>query len=72
VYSLSSIWHNRKTAFKCVNRFLEYGEDGLKDFSKASHSPHQVYTNSQIERVIELKLKKRRYGPKKILIKIKE
>ncbi|MBA3238686.1 MAG: transposase [Parachlamydiaceae bacterium] len=63
---------SRKTAYKWVHRFLEHGEDGLKDLSKAPHSPNQIYTNNQIERAIDLKLRRRRYGPKKILIKLKE
>ncbi len=63
---------SRKTAYKWYKRFLEQGEEGLKDLSKAPHSPCQYYTDIQIEKAIDLKLKHRTWGPKKILVKLQE
>jgi len=66
-YSIS-----RKTAYKWLHRFLKLGEEGLKDLSKAPHNPNQVYTKAQIDKAIDLKMQRRTWGPKKILIKLKE
>ena len=63
---------SRKTGYKWYNRFIEEGEEGLKDLSKAPHTPQQCYTDAQIEKAIDLKQKKLKWGPKKILIKLKE
>jgi putative transposase len=63
---------SRKTGYKWCQRFLQLGEDGLKDLSRAPRRPHQFYTNSQIDRAVDLKLKYRTWGPKKILIKLQE
>lgn len=63
---------SRKTGYKWYNRFIEEGEDGLKDLSKAPHSTNKHYTDLQIEKAIDLKQKKLTWGPKKILIKLKE
>jgi hypothetical protein len=63
---------SRKTGYKWYHRFLQQGEDGLKDLSKAPHIPYQCYTDSQIDKAIELNLKYRTWGPKKILIKLQE
>lgn len=63
---------SRKTGYKWYNRFLEKDEEGLKDLSKAPHTSNQYYSNDQIDRAIDLKQKKPTYGPKKILVKLKE
>lgn len=63
---------SRKTGYKWVQRYLEEGNNGLKDLSKARHSVQNIYSQNHIERVIDYKLKHLRWGPKKILIKIKE
>lgn len=63
---------SRKTGYKWYHRYLEHGEEGLKDLSKAPHSPNAYYTNLQIDKAIDLKLKRRSWGPKKILAKLKE
>lgn len=62
----------RKTGYKWHKRFLEKGEEGLKDLSRAPHNPKQYYDDIQIEKAIDLKLKHRAWGPKKILIKLQE
>lgn len=59
---------SRKTAYKWYNRYLLLGlEQGLKDESKAPHHPHKVFIDEQIERAVDLKLKRPYWGPKKIL-----
>ena len=63
---------SRKTAYKWYQRFLELGVEGLKDLSKAPNSPNYCYTNEQIERAIDLKLRHRTWGPKKVLAVLEE
>ena len=63
---------SRKTGYKWYQRFLEEGEDGLKDLSKAPHKLNVCYSEEQINRAIDLKLRKRTWGPKKIVAKLKE
>ena len=63
---------SRKTAYKWVKRFLEFGEEGLKDFSKAPIEPIYRYDNEHIERLIDYKSKHLKWGPKKIRVKLKE
>jgi len=63
---------SRKTGYKWYKRFIKEGEEGLSDLSKAPHTPQQCYTDDQIERAIDLKQKRLTWGPKKILIKLKE
>lgn len=63
---------SRKTGYKWVERYLNYGEDGLKDLSKAPNDPHVSYNKDQIDRAIDLKQKKLTWGPKKILVKLQD
>ena len=63
---------SRKTAYKWFQRFLENGEEGMKDLSHAPLNPYSIYTKDQIDRAIDLKLKHRTWEPKKILAKLKE
>lgn len=63
---------SRKTGYKWYHRFLKQGEEGLKDLPKAPHTSNQYYTDAQIKIAIDYKLKHRTWGPKKILIKLKE
>lgn len=63
---------SRKTAYKWYQRYLDFGEAGLQDQSKAPHNPIQIYTQDQIALAIDLKLRKRNWGPKKILAKLEE
>lgn len=62
----------RKTGYKWVNRFLEEGEEGLKDRDRSPDEPHRQYPEDQIKIAIDYKLKRRRYGPKKVKIKLEE
>lgn len=63
---------SRKTGYKWYQRFLKQGEEGLNDLSKAPNIPNIRYTAKQIDKAIDLKLRHRTWGPKKILIKLKE
>lgn len=61
-----------KTAYKWYKRYLEFGREGLYDLSKAPHNPYSLFTEDQIERAVDLKRKRLRWGPKKILIELKK
>lgn len=63
---------SRKTAYKWCQRFLDHGCEGLKNLSNRPHTISQRYSACQIDRAIDLKLKYRTWGPKKILVKLKE
>lgn len=63
---------SRKTAYKWVDRFREYGQEGLQDLSRAPHNAKQHFTPEQIDTAIDLKYKHRTWGPKKILAKLEE
>lgn len=60
---------SRKTAYKWYNRYIlgEFDEIHLKDLSKAPHNPNIVFSEKQIEMVLDMKLAHRKWGPKKIL-----
>lgn len=61
-----------KTGYKWYRRYLKRGEEGLKDQSKAPHSPKTHYSDAQKQTAIDQKLKKRAWGPKKIHILLNE
>lgn len=61
---------SRKTGYKWHKRFLELGEAGLFDSSRAPHNPRRIFTDEHIEQAVDLKLKYRTWGPKKILAKL--
>ncbi|HSX12428.1 MAG TPA: helix-turn-helix domain-containing protein, partial [Rhabdochlamydiaceae bacterium] len=62
---------SRKTAYKWYNRYLELGaEEGLRDFSKAPHNPNSKFNNQEIDKALDLKIKKPTWGPKKIIAKL--
>lgn len=58
---------SRKTAYKWLNRYKSLGVEGLKDHSKAPHSPHRSFSDDDINMAIDLKLKHRSWGPKKVV-----
>jgi transposase InsO family protein len=62
---------SRKTAYKWCNRYKSLGIEGLKDHSKAPHNRSVLYNREIIDMAIDLKLKKRNWGPKKILAALK-
>lgn len=59
-----------KTGYKWYNRFLALGIDGLKDQSRAPHSPNKLYDEHQIDLALDYKRKHLTWGPKKILVKL--
>lgn len=61
-----------KTGYKWCRKFLEQGEEGLKDISKAPHNPRIIYPDELFEKAIDYKLKHRKWGPKKILTNLKK
>lgn len=64
---------SRKTAYKWLNRYYEQGakENSLRDQSKAPLNPNRVFDDVLIKLAIEIKLKYRTWGPKKVLAKLK-
>lgn len=63
---------SRKTAYKWLARYNEFGDEGLKDQSKAPIKPHFVYTEAQIQTALDFKYKRRKWGPKKILAELQK
>jgi transposase len=61
---------SRKTAYKWCNRYNRLGEKGLRDLPKAPLRPTKLYHDEIIEMMIDLKLKKRGWGPRKIIAKL--
>lgn len=63
---------SRKTGYKWCERYLECGENGLKDLSKARHNSSRIYDEQLVAMAIDYKQRHRTWGPKKILIKLEE
>lgn len=63
---------SRKTAYKWIDRYLKSGEEGLKDQAKTPHKIQSHFRKAQIDKAIDIKLRYRTWGPKKILAKLKE
>jgi putative transposase len=63
---------SRKTAYKWLNRYKFFGIGGLKDHSKAPHDPNRSFSQEDINMAIDLKLKHRTWGPKKVLAKLNQ
>ena len=58
---------SRKTAYKRINRYVEYGHEGLGDRSSAPHN-HPNRTSPEIARqLIEVKQAHPTWGPKKLI-----
>lgn len=62
---------SRKTAYKWYNRYKSLGIEGLSDMSRAPNHPYHLYSEEDIKRAINLKLKYWSWGPKKILVRLK-
>lgn len=63
---------SRKTAYKWIRRFKEEGIDGLKDRSRAPHA-QAGKTSYDLEcKILEVKRKYMRWGPKKIRAYLEE
>ena len=63
---------SRKTGYKWYNIYLELGEKGLVDLNKSPHDPYRLYSKEQIELAVDYKLKHRTYGPKKVLVRMRD
>ena len=63
---------SRKTGYKWVQRYQEHGKQGLQDLSRAPHNPHSHYDREIMDRAIDLKMIKNKWGPKKIAWKLGE
>jgi putative transposase len=63
---------SRKTGYKWYNIYCLLGKEGLKDMARAPNEPYRLYSKDQMEIAIDYKLKHRTYGPKKVLVKLKE
>lgn len=61
---------SRKTAYKWCKRYKSHGEKGLQDRSKAPHKPNNFYSEDTINAALKLKLKYRKWGPRKVLAKL--
>lgn len=61
---------SRKTGYKWFEIYKTKGKNGLQDMSRAPHVPHQIYNDDLISLAIDLKLKHRTWGPKKIIAKL--
>lgn len=57
---------SRKTGYKWVRRYEEKGIAGLSDQSRAPKNPPLKYSESHFDKVLEIKMKHPRFGPKKI------
>ncbi len=65
-YSIS-----RKTAYKYIKRYKQYGFDGLKELSRAPKSNSKRISDEIIEEIVNLKLRYPSWGPKKIIARLK-
>lgn len=61
---------SRKTAYKWYDRYLAQGKEGLVDQPKAPHQPRYRYEETIINMALEMKLKHRMWGAKKILCRL--
>ncbi|MBN2260309.1 MAG: transposase [Clostridiales bacterium] len=68
IQELSEIYSvSRKTVYKWISRFQEFGMQGLKDRSRAAHKYPNQTTLEMINLLAETKLRFFKWGPKKII-----
>ncbi len=74
--NFSNICHqfgiSRPTGYKWLRRYEEEGFDGLYDRSKAPHTYQNAINDYMEEKVLEMRCKFSKLGPKKIYAKLKE
>ena len=58
---------SRKTGYKWIKRYEEYGSEGLSDQSTKPHSCPYETDNDIVEAIIHARLKHPTWGPKKLL-----
>lgn len=59
---------SRKTGYKWVKRYEEYGVNGLQDRSRAPLSHPQLVSEEVVRLILNARLKHPRWGPKKLLV----
>ena len=57
---------SRKTAYKWIRRFKEYGVAGLEDLSRRPHNSPLRASGDVVLKILELKTQYPRWGPKKL------
>lgn len=68
VADLARCFHiSRKTAHKFINRYIEDGEDGLHDRSRAPHLHPTAIPPEVADRIVQAKHAHPRLGPKKLI-----
>lgn len=65
-YSIS-----RKTAYKYIKRYNQYGFEGLNELSRAPKSSSNRISHEIVEEIVNLKLRYPSWGPKKIIARLK-
>lgn len=65
-YSIS-----RKTAYKYIKRYNQYGFEGLRELSRAPKSSSKQISSEIIEEIVDLRLKYPNWGSKKIIARLK-
>ena len=63
---------SRKTAYKWLKRYTTFGLEGLKDRSRAPHAPRCLFEKEEVQAALDLKMKHKTWGPKKIFHKLKQ
>jgi len=62
---------SRKTGYKWLARHESFGDQGLKDLPRAPKAPNRIYSSWHIEKAIELKSKRLRWGARKVIAALK-
>lgn len=69
-YSMSALCRefniSRKTGYKIMRRYFEYGIDGLRDQSRARHHHPNAVSESIIEAIVSARVSHPSWGPKKL------
>lgn len=63
---------SRKTVYKYLTRYAEEGESGLAEKSRSPHNHPNETPLQIIEEIIDMKLKFRSWGPKKIIARLRK
>ena len=63
---------SRKTAYKWLKRFIEYGPQGLEERSRARNSQALATSNKMVEEIIALRKERPSWGAKKLLAVLKK
>ena len=61
----------RKTIYKCLERYHSQGEEGLAERSHAPFNHPNATDEEIVQTILEMKMKRMKWGPKKILARLK-